>query len=157
MALTQTGDIAPLSDRDAALARNSGQAIARFLNGDDTLNVTFTNKTGERMEAVLPAFAIQILARVLTEIAEGKLVTRIPHHAELTTHQAAAMLHVSRPFLIKLLDGGKIPHRKVGTHRLIRYDDLRAYIERENAARRDTLRELAAYDQEIGLYDLEEK
>jgi excisionase family DNA binding protein len=61
------------------------------------------------------------------------------------------VLHVSRPFLIKLLDEGKLPYRKVGTHRRIRYDDLRAYMERENAARRDILRELAAHDQEIGL------
>lgn len=146
-----------LSDRDADLARQSGQAIARFAGEDDTLQVTFTNQAGERLEAALPAFAVQILARVLTEVARGTPVTLVPRQAELTTHQAAALLHVSRPFLIKLLDEGKIPHRRVGSHRRIRRDDLRTYLEREKAARRETLRELAAYDQEIGLDDLEGK
>lgn len=84
-------------------------------------------------------------------------MTLIPSQAELTTSQAAELLHVSRPFLIKMLEQGLIPYRTVGTKRRIRYEDVRAYIEREKAARRETLKELAAYDQEIGLYDLEDK
>ena len=105
----------------------------------------------------MPAFALKLLAQVLSDMAQGKSVTLMPDQAELTTHQAADMLHVSRPFLIKLLDQGAIAHRKVGRHRRIRYEDLRAYLDREKAARRETLAELAAHDQEIGLYDLETK
>jgi hypothetical protein len=56
-----------------------------------------------------------------------------------------------------LLEEKRIPHRKIGSHRRIRYDDLRVYLDRENTARRETLAELAAYDQELGLDDLYEK
>jgi excisionase family DNA binding protein len=159
MAGTVTSRALALSEGDAALARDSGKAIARLLedDGDEAVAVTFTDRNGARVEATLPAPAVRALARVLGEMAGETPGATPPPGEELTTHQAARFLRVSRPFLIKLLDEGKIPHRRVGTHRRVRYGDLRAYVERESAARRETLRELAAYDQEIGLYDLERK
>ena len=142
MTLTQRTDTLTASEREAKI---SGQAIAGFAQGDDSLTLTLTRTNGERLEATVPIFALKILAKALSD----------NETAELTTHQAAAMLHVSRPYLIKLLDEGKLPHRKVGKHRRIRSEDVRAYLDRENEARRQTLAELAAYDQELGLYDTE--
>jgi len=66
----------------------------------------------------------------------------IPENAELTTVQAAEILNVSRPFLIKLLEENAIPHRKVGKHRRIRMEDVMTYkarIEREREAVLDQL------------------
>jgi excisionase family DNA binding protein len=63
---------------------------------------------------VVPREAAVLLAQVLGYLASGEGVTIMPESAELTTQQAAEFLNVSRPFLIKLLETGKIPFRLVG-------------------------------------------
>jgi excisionase family DNA binding protein len=75
----------------------------------------------------------------------------VPVHAELTTQEAADLLNVSRPTLIQLLEEGKIPFRKVGTHRRVGMEQLMKYKRELETNRRAALAELVAYDQEIGL------
>jgi excisionase family DNA binding protein len=99
----------------------------------------------------LPASAVVMLVRMLQEMGRGNAVTLIPVHAELTTQEAADILNISRPSLIELLQHGKIRFRKVGTHRRVRFDDLMAYKRSADTARKATLEDLAAYDQELGL------
>jgi hypothetical protein len=50
-----------------------------------------------------------------------------------------------------LLEEGKLPFRKVGTHRRILYRDLMTYKQQEDQARRRVLNELARQAQELGL------
>jgi excisionase family DNA binding protein len=75
----------------------------------------------------LPAGAVALLMDILEAVAAGRGVTIIPEDAELMTVEAAEALSVSRPSLIKLLNEGVIPPRKVGRRRLIRMEDVMAY------------------------------
>ena len=85
---------------------------------------------------------------ILEAMAAGRGVTIIPENAELTTVEAADVLNVSRPFIIKLLDEGAIPHRKVGKHRRIRMDDVMNYKAKIDAEREAALDQLVAEAQE---------
>jgi len=104
-----------------------------------------------RVEVALPLAALKILTDVLAELANGNAVTVVPHHAELTTQQAADLLNVSRPHLVQQLEKGEIPFHKVGTHRRIRMGDLMAYRRRTQESSLAALQELADQAQELGL------
>ncbi|MCB9786938.1 MAG: helix-turn-helix domain-containing protein [Deltaproteobacteria bacterium] len=103
------------------------------------------------MTISLPREALELFVEVLGQMANGNAVTVVPVHAELTTHQAAEILNVSRPFLIGLLDAGKMPFRMVGTHRRIRFTDLMAYKQQDDARRDEALAELTRQARDLGL------
>ena len=138
--------VAP-SEEEALLAEESARSLSPYQSKD--LRVTIPgNGKGERT-VTLPASAVRLLVRLLLEMAEGNAVTLIPIHAEMTTQQAAQLLGVSRPFLIGLLEGGKLKFRKVGTHRRITFRDLIEYKRKIDAERAKVLDELAAQAQKL--------
>lgn len=102
---------------------------------------------GETME--LPASAFHALKLVVEGMARGQTLTLVPHGQELTTQEAADLLHVSRPHLVKLLDDGTIPHYRVGTHRRVRIEDVLAYRKARAGARRTKLDELTRLSEEL--------
>lgn len=145
----------PPSPDDAALARISGQLLARYTTSDRPLHMRVI-ETEQEEPIELPAGAVALLVDILETMASGRGVTLIPEDVELTTVQAADILHVSRPFLIKLLEEGRIPYRKVGQHRRIRMDDVMTYKRAIDREREAILDELAAEAQELNMgYELE--
>ena len=137
------------SETDAALARETSRLLAPRM--DSKVPLRFRVLDAAKEETLqLPASAVQMLVRILEEMARGNAMTLIPVHPELTSQEAADMLNVSRSYLIQLLDEGKMECRTVGTHRRVRFDALMAYKRQTDAERRAALAELAAYDQEMG-------
>jgi excisionase family DNA binding protein len=136
----------------SALAADASRRLFRAIGASqrETCVVRFESAPDEPV--VLPAAAVRLLGAVLTELAKGNAVTLMPHHAELTTKEAADLLNVSRPFLIGLLEDGQLPHHKVGTHRRVRFADLMTYKRHREAESEVALRELAALSQEMKLY-----
>lgn len=138
------------TESDATLAKETGRMLAQRVRSASPLSFRVLDASNEETLRI-PAPAVRMLVRILEEMARGNAVTLIPVHAELTTQEAADMLHISRPSLIQLLDEGKIEYRKIGTHRRVRFEALMAYKRASDAERRAALAELAAYDQEIGI------
>lgn len=138
------------TEADAALARESGPRLAAHLTQKGSVLVSLRgDDSGE--ELVLPAPALRLLVRALTEMGKGNAVTVAPVQAELTSQQAADLLNVSRPHLVKLLDEGAIPSRKVGSHRRVQLDDVLAYKRDFLARRQAALVELAGLSQDLDL------
>lgn len=97
----------------------------------------------------IPRSAFHALKLIVQAMAQGQTITLVPHERELTTQEAADILHVSRPHLVKLLDEGVIPHYKVGTHRRVRVEDVLAYREQRAGVRREKLDELTRLSEEL--------
>ena len=138
------------SPRDAAIARSSRQILSHYARMQRPLRLRVRDR-GQEEPIELPAGAVRLLMHVLEAMAAGRGVTLIPESAELTTVQAAEVLNVSRPFLIKLLDENAIPHRKVGKHRRVRMEDVMAYKEAIDREREQVLDQLTREAQEQGL------
>jgi excisionase family DNA binding protein len=116
--------VAPSAD-DAEMARAASRTLKdrRDWSGPVSLHLE-----GEQsLRAPLPKPAFRLLIEVLSQMARGNVVAVTPIQADLTTQQAAELLGVSRPHLVKLLEGGHLPFRKVGAHRRVQFADLAAY------------------------------
>lgn len=101
----------------------------------------------------LPAPVAEALAEILEAAADGEqaLVLRSPE--DLTTEQAAAVLGVSRPTVIRMVESGKLPARMVGTHRRLSLGDVLTHREASARRRTEALDEMAREAEELGLYD----
>jgi excisionase family DNA binding protein len=140
----------PPSPPDAAMARLSGQVLSPLARLKRPVSLR-VREAGQDKTIELPTGAVSLLMEILEAMAAGRGVTLVPENAELTTVQAAEVLNVSRPFLIKLLEEGALPHRKVGKHRRVRMEDVMAYREKIDRERESVLDELAREAQRLEL------
>ena len=138
------------TEQESEQARESSRVLSRYARRSEPLEVELRDNEHHQTIA-LPAGAVRMLLDVLTQMAEGNAVTLMPMHAELTTQQAADLLNVSRPYVIKLLDNGEIAHRKVGTHRRILLRDLMAYKQQVDANRNAALEELTRQAEDLNM------
>ncbi len=99
----------------------------------------------------LPSLALGLVTELVEHLAAGRSVTVLSGEEEISPREAAELLGVSRPFASKLFDEGRIPSRRVGTHRRAFVKDVLAYREHQHAARLAALDELAAEGQRLNL------
>ncbi len=146
-------ELALTSNQQEVLAQQSSKALASLLRGTPTVHLTVQSENEEAIDISIPDAAARLLLQALEEMAQGREVALLPTDAELTTQEAADLIRVSRPFLIKLLEEGKIPYGMVGAHRRVLYRDVTRYIEQEEARRVKVMEELVAETERLGLYE----
>jgi len=137
---------------EALLARSCSQGLSAIIDTkSEAQEFTLEDREGVAHKVAIPVSALRLFVELLTELGEGNMVKLVPVHAELTTQEAADLLNVSRPTLIKLLDEEAIPYHRAGNRRKILFSDIQAYKKRIEKARLATLEELSAMDQELGM------
>jgi excisionase family DNA binding protein len=101
----------------------------------------------------IPEAVFYILARVVEVLERGDAITLVPVGKELTTQQAADLLNVSRQYLVRLLDEGKIPYTRTGKHRRLRVEDVMTFKQTRDRERDERLNELTRLSEEFGGYE----
>ena len=101
-------------DKGCTTMATSTEAETAYVKASER-DAVLADRAGWMLE--VPAPALRLLREILDRMAHGKGVALTPLRAELTTRQAAELLQVSRTRLVRLLDAGRIPYRKVGSHR----------------------------------------
>lgn len=142
----------PPTAQEQQTARDALQLLSLVSNGDDAIQHFITDSRREE-PIEIPAAAIAILSDVLEFMSRGHGLTLFPRLAEVTTFEAAEILNVSRPYVIKLLEAGEMPYRNVGRHRRIQLQDVLAYKKASDQRSHEAMDELVALSQELGLYD----
>ena len=138
--------IARPTTKDSVQAKKISQILAKATEKElsPTLHVL-------QEKIKLPKPVLYLLIEILDEVAKGNAVNLTPVHAELTTQEAADILHVSRPYLVKLLEQGKMPFHKVGTWRRVLYQDVMNYKQKITEERLKVLGKLTSQAQDMDM------
>lgn len=137
---------------NAEIAGRTARRIRDYLTNhpdEDPLEIHVEGDDNEVL--VVPRAGAAMLAQVMSMLEMGQGVALVPSDAQLTTQQAADMLNVSRPYLIGLLESGRIEFTKVGRHRRIPFRALHEYKRRADQRSRAAADELSQLGQELGL------
>jgi len=137
----------PPTEEEARQASEAVRALSAAMTRQG-LPLSVTND-GDQLSVELSPALGQLVLDVLAHVARREMVTLVPYGAILSTKEAADILNVSRPFLVRLLEGGEIPFHRVGSHRRIRADDILAYKRQRDGERRDALEDLQRLGQEF--------
>ncbi len=137
----------PPTEEEARQASEAARALAAAMTPQG-LPFAVT-QDGDQTRVELPPALGQLVLDVMTHVARGEMVTFVPYGAILSTKEAADLLNVSRPFLVKLLENGEIPFHRVGSHRRIRADDVLAYNKKRDSERQSALDDLQRLGQEF--------
>lgn len=129
--------------------REASEAVRALASALTPKGLPFAvRRDGDQVQVDLSPSLGQLVLDVLAHVARGEMVTFVPYGAELSTKEAADLLNVSRPFLVKLLEGGEIDFHRVGAHRRVKAVDVLEYRKRRDGAHRTGLKELQRLGQE---------
>jgi excisionase family DNA binding protein len=141
----------PLSRQDMEMARVAQRCITETLDHSRAAAITLTTDSGQHPTVDVPPAALKLIGQLLGALSEGRPITIVPSNQEFSTVEAARFLNVSRPFVIKEIESGRLPHRMVGTHRRVAFEDLIAYARKMRERQEAALERLAENSRELGL------
>lgn len=140
-----------MSPQDMEMARVAQRCIMEALDHSRAAAITLTTDSGEHPTVDVPPAALKLIGQLLGALSEGRPITIVPYDQEFSTVEAAHFLNVSRPFVIKEIESGRLPHRMVGTHRRVAFEDLIAYARKMRERQEAALERLAENSRELGL------
>lgn len=141
----------PMSEAEAEMVKAAERLIMASLDHSRAAIITIESDDGSTPSVKVPPQLLRVLGQVLGHMARNEPVTLIPEKQEFSTVEAANFLNVSRPFVIKEIEAGRLPHRMVGTHRRVLFSDLMAYAQRMRAQQQAALDRMAENARELGL------
>lgn len=140
------------SKNEQKVAQNSYAALISAieqLTGEETeIEIEET-----RDKIILPIRALNLLGNILQAMSQGKIISIVPMATEVTTQKAAEILGCSRPYLVKLLEEGKINFTKIGKHRRIRIEDVLNFKQKMKEQQKQHIIDIMNDDEEIGHYN----
>lgn len=142
------------SDQEAEMAKVAQRCLMAALDHSKARRIALVDENGSAQDAPvleLPPQALRFFADMLGMMARQQPIVLMPQKHELTTQEAAAYLNVSRPFVIKEIEAGRLPCRKVGRHRRVELLELQRYVHAQQKASEDALQALADMAQENGM------
>jgi len=140
-----------MSPKDIEMVRVAQRCIMEALDHSRAAAITLTTDTGEHPSVEVPPAALKLIGQLLGAMSEGRPIALVPSSQEFSTVEAAHFLNVSRPFVIKEIEAGRLPHRMVGTHRRVAFEDLIAYARKMRENQEAALERLAENARELGL------
>jgi excisionase family DNA binding protein len=140
-----------MSPKDMEMARVAQRCIMEALDHSRAASITLTTDTGEHPSVDVPPAALKLIGQLLGAMSEGRPIALVPSNQEFSTVEAAHFLNVSRPFVIKEIEAGRLPHRMVGTHRRVAFEDLIAYARKMRERQEAALERMADNARELGL------
>lgn len=150
--MVTTNDIKRPNKQERKLAEASYTSLISSIEQLKTDKVEIEiEETSEKI--ILPKKALNLLGEILKAMSQGKPISIVPLATEVTTQSAAEILGCSRPYLVKLLEEGKIEYTKVGKHRRIKYEDVIDYKQKMKEEQKQRLIDMMHADEDLGLYD----
>lgn len=141
----------PMSPQEVEMAKVAQRCIMEALDHSRAAVITLTTDTNEHPRIDLPPQALKFIGQLLGAMSERKPIVLMPADKELSTVEAAHFLSVSRPFVVKEIEEGRLPHRMVGTHRRVAFEDLLAYARKMREKQAAALERMAENARELGL------
>lgn len=145
----------PASEAEAEMAGAATACLVAALDHSKAATIKVTlevgdNDKGDPPTLLLPPRALRFFADVLRQMAKREPMMLVPQKLELTTQQAAAFLNVSRPFVIKEVEAGRLKCRLVNRHRRIQFEELTRYQAEQKQLSEAALKRLSDLSQEMG-------
>ena len=140
-----------LTPEETEVVRAAQRLISESLDHSRAAGITVRSEDGSAPSVTVPPAVLRFMGEALGLLARRQPVVLMPQNQELSTVEAAHFLNVSRPFVIKEIEAGRLKHRKVGSHRRVLYEDLLEYARTMRAQQQLALERMAANARELGL------